>query len=164
MELQGGIEDPEEAEDDLQGPLGPDGEGEPAVLRLALFLALRAPVGVHALLYAIGGPVDASVRLPSGQVKVLGDAVDRRHGLGDGLPDDVVVHVQRRAVQAGIGHDVRPEPGSPKITVGSPTSRTSSAELQPPLGAAASGFVDGGHQLLQGVLGVPEEHGGLRGR
>ena len=36
LELQGRIEDPEEAEDDLQGPLGADGEGEAAVLRRRL--------------------------------------------------------------------------------------------------------------------------------
>ena len=50
LELQGGVEDPEQAEDDLQRALGADGEGEArraAVPRRAS--VLRAPVAVHAL-------------------------------------------------------------------------------------------------------------------
>ena len=60
LELQRGIEDPEQAEDDLQDPLGADGQREAAVLLRLLVVGAR--VAVHALLYATGGPVDRRVR------------------------------------------------------------------------------------------------------
>ena len=59
LELQGGVEDPEQAEDDLEHPLGADGEWEAAVRRLVL----SCPgTFVHALTYATGGPPDGLVR------------------------------------------------------------------------------------------------------
>ena len=91
LELQGRIEDPEQAEDDLERPLRADGEREAALLAPSGSSCLRARVAVHALLYATGGPPDCRVRAAvraaarSGQLEVLGDAVGRRDRLGHRL-------------------------------------------------------------------------------
>ncbi len=51
LELQGGIEDPEEAENDLQGPLRPEREGEAAVLLHLLVLLCPGRCPCPALRY-----------------------------------------------------------------------------------------------------------------
>ena len=72
-----------------------------------------APVAVHALPYATGAPADGQASGPAAQgsskswVMQLVGVTASRHG----LPVDVVVHVQRRAVEAGVGRDVRLEVG-----------------------------------------------------
>ena len=78
LELQGGVEDPEQAQDDLEHPLGADGQREAARRRPAPGSSRSL---VHALTYATGGLRDGRVRAagvwarPSGQLEVLGDAV-----------------------------------------------------------------------------------------
>ena len=60
LKLQGGIDDPEQAQNDLEHALGADGEGEAAVL--SCFLVQCVPAALHALLYATGGLSDGCVR------------------------------------------------------------------------------------------------------
>ena len=61
LELQGGVEDPEQAQSDLEPPLRADGQREAAVV-VVVFVLLRAPIGAHALVYATGGVGDGRVR------------------------------------------------------------------------------------------------------
>ncbi len=65
LELQCGVEDPEQAENDLERPLRADGERE-AAGRVLVVILVRARVAVHALLYATGAPQDGSVRADRG--------------------------------------------------------------------------------------------------
>ncbi len=102
LELQGRVEDPEQAEDDLEDALGADGEREAADLagRRALVRRLECRRCVHAPLYATGGVRDGIVtawrvhlhlcrpEVPAGslrtQLEVLGDGVGRRDRLPAG--------------------------------------------------------------------------------
>ena len=63
LELQGRIEDPEQAEGDLEHPLGPDRRRETARPGRVRVLALVC----HVRSYATGGPPDGGVRTDAGR-------------------------------------------------------------------------------------------------
>ena len=103
LELQGGVEDPEQAEDDLEDPLGADGEREAAVL--APLVRSRAPAACPGRC-----PCPAlRYRRPAGWPGQGGEGSWKSWAMqsvgvtasATGVPSHVVVDVERGAVEAG---------------------------------------------------------------